>query len=118
MTKITVTLYWAEWCKYCTEFKPIWEELKNKVSEDKDIASKIEFKDFEESRDKEETKNINGFPTIFIGDEQYNEQRTLLNLMSTIKKKLNIQNGGDQDNYFYKYLKYKTKYYNLLKNYK
>ncbi len=116
--KITVILYWAEWCHFCTEFKPIWEELKEEISKNKDLENLVQFEDYEETKNEKlmKERNINGFPTIHINNEPYKGQRTLLNLVKAIEEiASSVQKGGDlnQDNYFYKYLKYKIKYYNL-----
>jgi thiol-disulfide isomerase/thioredoxin len=119
---VVVILYWANWCHFCTEFKPIWEELKDEIK-NSDFGKLVTFEDYEETKKQRlmQEKGINGFPTIHINDEPYTGQRTLLNLMNAIKEKLNIktQSGGEpgdyeEDSFFYKYLKYKTKYYNLL----
>lgn len=118
--EIKVILYWAEWCHFCTEFKPIWEQLIKEVEKNEKLSKFVKFEDYEETANKEfiEEKGIRGFPTIHINEEPYNGQRTVLNIIKAIEDKINKkQTGGEinQDNYFYKYLKYKIKYYNLKK---
>jgi thiol-disulfide isomerase/thioredoxin len=67
---IKITLFHAEWCGHCVDFKPTWEKMKV----DKDANKNIEFEEYEasvlpglpEELKKVNGEEINGFPTIKI----------------------------------------------------
>lgn len=60
--KPALFLFKAEWCPHCTEFKPTWANLKNKME------SKVDFIMFDADENSKEIKkyNIGGFPTIIL----------------------------------------------------
>lgn len=78
---VELTLYHANWCGHCQEFKPVWNKVK---LENKN--QNIKFIDLEESElDKDKLpkigrQTIRGFPTIKINDNgmeyEYNGKRT------------------------------------------
>ena len=118
--EVKVVLYWANWCKFCIQFKPIWEELKEKIKLNKKLSELVKFEDYEETENKEFMTDlgINGFPTIHINGSPYNGDRTVDKLYNSIEEEFTQKGGEIQDNYFFKYLKYKTKYYQLKNNIK
>ena len=103
---INITLYYADWCGHCVNFKSEWNKLKKRLD-----GTKIKCYEYESSTHPTEIKkaNINGFPTIKItkNNETYDYigERT----MNAILKELNEQSGGTNNNY-YKYYKNKNKY--------
>lgn len=73
MTKsLSVTLYYADWCGHCVNFKPEWEKigenikkLKNKYKDINIILEKYSDKDLEKINGGTiNNERIQGFPTI------------------------------------------------------
>ena len=58
-----VTLYYADWCGHCNDFKPVWGELK-KVFDKNDIK----YEEYEDSKDEDiiGANNVSAYPTIHI----------------------------------------------------
>ena len=140
---VKITLYQADWCKYCKLFKPIWDELKDAFI----FIGKVNYAEYNSDNTTiMEKEEITTFPTIKIttngeteiykGEREFNvlftyvmkkagytmnEINDLLeeiekNKMNNIK---NQQGGKKKDNHFYeKYLKYKAKYLKLKKQQK
>lgn len=126
--KKQVTLYTADWCGHCQNFKPEWETLK-KVLKNPEFCSQYAACDVKEYTDKDaESQSISGFPTIKIGESEYNGIR---NIKSILKHLFgteftdqdinrygtgNYRGGGSgSDLYMKKYIKYKNKYFRLKK---
>lgn len=75
---VKITLFHAEWCGHCVDFKPTWEKMK----ENKEAWKNIEFEEYESgilNSLPEDVKKINGediigFPTIKISifEKEYN----------------------------------------------
>jgi thiol-disulfide isomerase/thioredoxin len=128
---IKITLYYAEWCGYCKEFKPIWEQLKKAFDD-----NNIKHEEYESDMNKDiiERENIRGFPTIKISGngetETYKGERSFEKLFTLMMNKMNKsteeiknsiekymkQEGGRKNKNFYeKYMKYKAKYLKLRK---
>lgn len=64
--KYTLKLFFANWCGHCTNFKPIWNSLKSKYS------NNINFIDVDCSENGPELPYVKGFPTIAIyKDDKY-----------------------------------------------
>lgn len=96
--KTKVTLYKAEWCGHCNQFKPEWEKLKNKYT-------KVDYQTLDADENSSEIPNtIKGFPTIMIeqnGNEQeYVGQRKADAIESFLEKNykqfddIELQTGG------------------------
>jgi hypothetical protein len=51
-----LTFYYTDWCHYCTEFKPIWHLLRNKLS----------IPAFEVNCSYMENPPVHSFPTIML----------------------------------------------------
>jgi len=51
-----ITLYYTNWCSHCSEFKPIWFKLKNKLS----------IPAYEVDCSYMENPPVNKFPTIML----------------------------------------------------
>jgi protein disulfide-isomerase A1 len=67
MTK--VTLYYADWCGHCKDFKPTWAALKNLFK--KNNVNHAEFEDGQHEQIIQKA-GVEGFPTIKI--EKDNEE--------------------------------------------
>jgi thiol-disulfide isomerase/thioredoxin len=87
--KIDVVLFKAEWCGYCTKFKPTWDIINNKYN------SKYNFITYDADINKNEVNKfkVNGFPSIFFRDntivKQYEGARdleTLENILTNMVK--------------------------------
>lgn len=139
--QITITLYYTNWCKYCVEFKPVWEQIKNTnfdtMSELQNI--KIIFNSIDKTSDSSpiyiNNKQVDGFPTIKIeyDDKEYNfrefdnysrEYSSFIQFIKdlTSNKVIYSMMGGrkksNEEKYRTKYHKYKTMYAGLLNKYK
>tara|TARA_Y100000589_G_scaffold327871_1_gene370667 strand:- start:297 stop:647 length:351 start_codon:yes stop_codon:yes gene_type:complete len=111
MTK--VTLYHANWCGHCKNFKPTWDGLKSFFQE-----NNIEFAEYEDTANPKEIEDakVEGFPTIRItkdnNEYDYFGERTADAIISEVLPNLQI-GGNDESLYKEKYLKYKNKYLKL-----
>ena len=105
MSSNKVTLYYADWCGHCKNFKPIWEGLKNVFNE-----NNIKHEEYEESKDEEVMlrENIEAYPTIIIendsGKYQYNGGR---DADSILREFFTMQGGGSKNK------KFKIQYSNI-----
>jgi thiol-disulfide isomerase/thioredoxin len=72
MTTVTATLYYADWCTYCTRFMPEWEKLSRTVRADKLVQGDATFKVNKIEAGNEPVppqingKDISGFPTVKV----------------------------------------------------
>jgi len=127
---VTITLYHATWCGYCTRFLPTWERLK------KAFNGKVNCEDYESTNKQVMQDNkITSFPTIKITynnhTEKYEGSRDFDALFSYVMEKAgyssekihdmmaDMQYGGkrkNNKNFYNKYLKYKAKYLKLKKH--
>lgn len=100
----TISLYYSNKCQHCISFKPVWNELKNK------IAGSIAVKEYEDIADFEiiNNSNIEYYPTLRIKKKNKQEY----DYIGAMNVK-DILNELDEYNmYETKYHKYKTKYFN------
>jgi len=67
-----VTLHYTNWCHFCKQMKPIWEQVKATCIKNN---AGINFKESDE--DKTPTPGITGFPTIIMIDEYGRSSRYL-----------------------------------------
>lgn len=70
LPEVNIVLYSADWCGYCTEFKPIWENLQRKFKDFKNI--KFIKKKYTRGDVDENIGPINSVPTIYIINNIYN----------------------------------------------
>lgn len=83
-----IKLYYADWCRHCVEFKPIWYILKNIYSD------RLTFIEVNCTDNNPELDFIKGFPTIAIFDsnnnylDTYNDDRTKETLEAYINNNL------------------------------
>lgn len=130
MTKIT--LYHSDWCSHCREFKPIWNQLKESLSNSNINNKQIEFIEYEYPNDLVSflKEGVEEFPTIKISKNNNSYEYKGDTTFDSIKKELlddNLitQSGGFnniqtkthknkfEDKMKEKYLKYKKKYQEL-----
>jgi len=64
--KFTIKLFYADWCGHCKNFKPIWNELKNKYS------NNITFIEIDCSTESPQIEYVKGYPTVSVY-KNYNE---------------------------------------------
>jgi len=84
---VEITLYFADWCGHCVDFKPEWKKFKENISECQDKYKKIRINATEyehetlsrEGGGKINNMEIDGYPTIKIrlshknkGEKEYN----------------------------------------------
>lgn len=62
----TFTLYYAPWCKWCNEVKPIIEEIQKELVDYKSLS--IHFIDCTSSDNEGKCKDIEGYPTMKLFD--------------------------------------------------
>jgi thiol-disulfide isomerase/thioredoxin len=115
---VIVTLYHADWCGACLNYKPKWEELKEKFKGNDDVI----FRDFVHCRDIEKhdehdcnkskkiaekdtiivnEADINSFPTLKIsvtGKEEDVPDRSKLEELINEKLKVENKNSDKLDN--------------------
>ena len=113
--KVSVTLYHAAWCHYCTEFEEEWKKLKEKLRNVDIEGHKIDI-------DSDESLKNTPVPKIMINDGETEREYTgnrnadeIFDAVIEIKKggiTYSLQQGGGI-NYRRKYRKYKRKYINL-----
>jgi thiol-disulfide isomerase/thioredoxin len=71
-TKVDCTLYYADWCTHCVNFKPEWEKLKQKIKQSNGKYNDISLTiaEYESKQIPNNTKingkDIQGFPTIKV----------------------------------------------------
>ncbi len=64
LPEVNIVLYSADWCGYCTEFKPIWENLQKKFKAFQNI--KFIKKKYTRGDVDENIGPITSVPTIYI----------------------------------------------------
>lgn len=133
-----ISLYYANWCGHCTQFKPEWQKVVDKANQ-----MGIETAAYEHGADAKEVKasGVQSFPTIRITvngkTSDYNGERTVDKIIGaasgksgqsggySVSQSVGQRGGGqkggkpifgdDEDDEYYKmkYLKYKAKYLRL-----
>jgi thiol-disulfide isomerase/thioredoxin len=86
-------LFYANWCGYCTEFKPIFDgELKDLILSS-NIPVKLEAIDSDKNKELANKYNISGFPTLILEVNnnliKYEGKRDARNIIEFIKMHLN-----------------------------
>lgn len=122
MKSYKIKFFYADWCGYCRMFKPDWNKFKeyiknNNLVDNNNSSVSIKVEEYNDNNKMEMSKEkVRGFPTIIIYNDNnrivYDDKRdfeTLLKFFNITHSKLN-QSGGN--NYYNKYMKYKTKYLN------
>jgi len=86
----TLVLFYANWCGYCSEFKPTWEKIKTTL---KGSSPKIHVRQYEadENRDAFENEEIKSYPTIRLYCEkklieEYSGDRSEASVLKFVKK--------------------------------
>ena len=70
--KPVFTLFYADWCRYCIKFMPVFEEIANKYGKEIEFA-KVNVEDPKYKSLVDEHK-ISGFPTVIIIDKKYDNK--------------------------------------------
>lgn len=70
--KPVLTLFYADWCRYCIRFMPIFEKIAEKYG-DEIILAKVNVEDPNYEKLVKEMR-IGGFPTVFILDPKYDNK--------------------------------------------
>ncbi len=62
--RLRVYEFWTKWCKYCTEFKPVWEQVSS------ELRDKADFRSIDAEVDETMTKrfNVTRFPRVIYVD--------------------------------------------------
>lgn len=97
--KVDVTLYYANWCGHCMDYKPTYNEIKEHFNNN----DEINFYEVEDSNitemDTINNQKIFAYPTIKIKTEnnefKYNGDRTKDGLINEINNLKNIENFDD-----------------------
>jgi len=71
--KNAIVLVYADWCTYCRQMKPEWNEMKNRLGanietieiEDSDFDKDMKIRDIEDRKLNGEQLEILGYPTMF-----------------------------------------------------
>lgn len=75
MPIIETTLYYANWCGHCTEFKPLWDDFEKKIEKFNSRGHNLTIiaKKYEDSELEKEGitptingVNIRGYPTVSV----------------------------------------------------
>lgn len=86
---IEITLFYADWCHFCKEFKPVWNNMKDESSYD---LANIEFIEYGEQDAAKLNKRVNGYPTIriniFGAEHEYENNRNPDDMYRFIIKQL------------------------------
>lgn len=129
---VNVALYKASWCGHCVKYSNKWNELKNKLTNNKNV--KITEYDWDNDKDIFDKMNVHSVPTLFINNVEFKELYNLDKIIEVVNNSseksrddslFNQQGGKNKyekndtivtDLYKQKYLKYKIKYLELKKS--
>lgn len=108
-------LYYVNWCKYCKEFMPVWDNLQAQwehlVKKDT-LLKKVECVKHNCDKLNKKPDDVKSYPTILlkIGSNKYKftNLRTIENIINFVKEAV-------KHYYEQKYIKYKQKYNNIKK---
>ena len=115
-----ITLYYANWCGHCQQFKPEWSKVVQKARK-----NGIKTAEYEHGKNPDKIKeaDIRGFPTIRIAKggssfdydgERIADKIIEVALSGQTGGASHVMYGGKSDDYYkMKYLKYKAKYLKL-----
>lgn len=76
-SKPVFVLFYADWCRYCIRFMPIFEQAAEKYGEDIEFA-KVNVEDKKYEKLVQDSK-IGGFPTVMIIDSKYDNKVVIPN---------------------------------------
>lgn len=75
--KPALVLFYADWCRYCIRFMPIYEQAANKYGDDIEFV-KVNVEDPRYQKLVQDSK-IGGFPTVMIIDKKYDNKISIPN---------------------------------------
>lgn len=75
--KPVLTLFYADWCRYCIRFMPVFEKAAKKYGDDI-VFAKVNVEDPKYEKLVRENR-IAGFPTVIIIDKKYNNKSIIPN---------------------------------------
>lgn len=71
-SKPVLVLFYADWCRYCIRFMPIYEQAAKKYAKDLEFA-KVNVEDRKYEKLVQDSR-ISGFPTVMIIDKKYDNK--------------------------------------------
>jgi len=90
--KLTLYGFFHPSCGYCTQFKPIWEKIKNFWDNNPDVVLKTIDASLPESENLIFYYNVRGYPTLILTTPdqniEYEEDRTMDKINNFINKHL------------------------------
>ena len=112
--KPKLILYYADWCGYCTQFMPVWNEL---TTHEK--MGNVDLAKYNHDSKETQSAGIKGYPTLmlYVGNNsfKYVGDRTIDNIIKFVEEKTKGESKDDTTDYYKKYMKYKYKYMNYKK---
>jgi len=75
--KPVLTLFYADWCRYCIRFMPVFEKAAEKYGDDI-VFAKVNVEDQKYEKLVREHR-ISGFPTVIIIDKKYSNKAIIPN---------------------------------------
>lgn len=76
-SKPVLVLFYADWCRYCIRFMPIYEQAVEKYGNDMEFA-KVNVEDRKYEKLVQDSR-ISGFPTVIIIDKKYDNKAIVPN---------------------------------------
>jgi thiol-disulfide isomerase/thioredoxin len=87
--KPVLVLFYADWCRYCIKFMPIYQIISEKYADNLDF-SKVNVEDKKYEKLVNEI-GITGFPTVYIIDPKYDNRVLISNAFLGDARKLGIE---------------------------